>query len=56
MCVERLDVVRVSNGEVSVSGSGSSTWPGSQPRSPAAMSWIERRTPWPISHDADRTT
>ena len=56
MWVERLDVVRVSYGLVSVSGSGTSTWPGSQPSSSAAISRIDSRTPWPISHDALRTT
>ncbi len=56
MYVERLDVVRVSNGEVSVSGSGTSTWPGSHSSSRAAIRRIDWRTSWPISHDALRTT
>ena len=56
MCVERLEVVRVSNGVTAVSGSGITTCPGSQPSSCAAMSWIERFTPWPISVEAERTT
>ena len=56
MCVERLEVVRVSNGVMSVSGSGTTTCPGSQSSSCAAISWIERRTPCPISVDAERTT
>ena len=56
MCVERLDVVRVSYGLVSVSGSGSSIWPGSQPSCSAAISRIDAFTPCPISHEALRTT
>ena len=56
MWVLRLDVVRVSYGEESVSGGGTSTCPGSQPSSSAPMSCSERRTPWPISQAAERIT
>ena len=56
MCVDRLDVVRVSNGDVSVSGSGTSTCPGSQPSICAAIRRIDCRTSWPISVEALRTT
>ena len=56
MCVERLEVVRVSYGVVAVSGSGTATRPGSQPSSSAARSCSERRTPCPISHEAERIT
>ena len=55
MYVERLEVVRVSNGDVSVSGSGTTTWPGSQASSRAPISCSDRRTPCPISHEALRT-
>jgi hypothetical protein len=55
MYVERLEVVRVSNGELSVSGSGTSTWPGSHPSICAAISFSDCRTSWPISHEALRT-
>ena len=56
MWVDRLDVVRVSNGEVSVSGSGTSICPGSHPSIWAAIRRIDCRTSWPISVDAQRTT
>ena len=56
MCVERLDVVRVSYGELSVSGSGTSICPGSQPSICAPISRSARRIPCPISQEAERIT
>ena len=55
MYVDRDDVVRVSNGTTSVSGSGKRISSGSTSSSSAASRVIARRAPCPISVVAQRS-